>query len=120
MQTLYDTWFNISNTVIDVPNVIASMALQPMSRTITEKAKAKGGVCIPETTPPRYLPKPSLTTCFTIGPAQFPPRTRLPNLRIRLLLRRLRKRQQDRRCDQEPLQRNEPRHFRFNRAGQAA
>ncbi|OJJ08618.1 hypothetical protein ASPVEDRAFT_57649 [Aspergillus versicolor CBS 583.65] len=43
MQTLYDTWFNISNTVIDVPNVIASMALQPMSRTITEKARAKGG-----------------------------------------------------------------------------
>lgn len=47
MQTLYDTWFNITNTVIDVPNVIASMALQPMSRTITEKAKARGGVRTP-------------------------------------------------------------------------
>lgn len=47
MQTLYDTWSNITNTVIDVPNIIGSMALQPMSRAITEKAKARGGVCIP-------------------------------------------------------------------------
>ncbi|KAL4912711.1 hypothetical protein BDW62DRAFT_216090 [Aspergillus aurantiobrunneus] len=42
MQDYYDHWFNITKTVLDVPGVIGSLALQPMSRTITSKAKAKG------------------------------------------------------------------------------
>jgi hypothetical protein len=44
MQSYYDHWFNITNTVLEVPNVIGSLALQPMPRAITSKAKAKGGV----------------------------------------------------------------------------
>ncbi|KKK20238.1 FAD dependent oxidoreductase [Aspergillus rambellii] len=43
MQSYYDHWFNITNTVLSVPWVIGSMALQPMPRTITSKAKARGG-----------------------------------------------------------------------------
>ncbi|KAL3446009.1 hypothetical protein BJX65DRAFT_138031 [Aspergillus insuetus] len=43
MQSYYDHWFNITNTVLEVPNVIGSLALQPMPRAITSKAKAKGG-----------------------------------------------------------------------------
>ncbi|KAL4897509.1 hypothetical protein BDV59DRAFT_45786 [Aspergillus ambiguus] len=43
MQTYYDHWFNVTKTVLDVPGVIGSLALQPMPRTITSKAKALGG-----------------------------------------------------------------------------
>ncbi|KAL2824820.1 hypothetical protein BDW59DRAFT_180187 [Aspergillus cavernicola] len=43
MQSYYDHWFNITNTVLGVPNVIGSIALQPMPRAITSKAKASGG-----------------------------------------------------------------------------
>lgn len=43
-QTFYDHWMNVTNNVLDVPNVIASMAFQPMPRAITKKAKELGGV----------------------------------------------------------------------------
>lgn len=43
MQTYYDHWFNITKTVLDVPGVIGSLALQPMPPAITKKAKAMGG-----------------------------------------------------------------------------
>ncbi|KAL4878318.1 hypothetical protein BJY04DRAFT_114143 [Aspergillus karnatakaensis] len=43
MQTYYDHWFNMTNTVLDVPNMIGSLALQPMPRAITAKAKERGG-----------------------------------------------------------------------------
>jgi hypothetical protein len=44
MQRYYDHWFNVTNTVLEVPNVLGSIAFQPMPRTITSKAKARGGV----------------------------------------------------------------------------
>lgn len=43
-QTIYDHWMNVTTSVIDTPGVIGSMALQPMPRTITKKAKEQGGV----------------------------------------------------------------------------
>lgn len=44
MQRYYDHWFNVTNTVLEVPNMLGSIAFQPMPRTITSKAKARGGV----------------------------------------------------------------------------
>ena len=44
LQTYYDHWFNITNSVLDVTGVLGSMALQPMPRAITQKAKDMGGV----------------------------------------------------------------------------
>ncbi|KAH3015798.1 hypothetical protein KXW60_007698 [Aspergillus fumigatus] len=43
MQRYYDHWFNVTNTVLEVPNMLGSIAFQPMPRTITSKAKARGG-----------------------------------------------------------------------------
>ncbi|KAI9369575.1 hypothetical protein BJX61DRAFT_136481 [Aspergillus egyptiacus] len=43
MQSFYDHWFDVTDTVIGVPGILGSLALQPMPRTITSKAKAKGG-----------------------------------------------------------------------------
>ncbi|KAE8353856.1 FAD dependent oxidoreductase [Aspergillus coremiiformis] len=43
MQTFYDHWFNATKTVLDVPGMIGSLAFQPMPRTISSKAKARGG-----------------------------------------------------------------------------
>ncbi|KAF7125294.1 hypothetical protein CNMCM5793_001472 [Aspergillus hiratsukae] len=43
MQTYYDHWFNVTNTVLEVRNMLGSIAFQPMPRTITSKAKARGG-----------------------------------------------------------------------------
>ncbi|KKA20781.1 FAD dependent oxidoreductase [Rasamsonia emersonii CBS 393.64] len=43
MQSYYDHWFNVTNTVLTVPNVIGSFAFQPMPRNITSKAKSLGG-----------------------------------------------------------------------------
>ncbi|KAI9925784.1 hypothetical protein MW887_005590 [Aspergillus wentii] len=43
MQKYFDHWFNVTDTVLEVPNVIGSIAFQPMPRTITSKAKAMGG-----------------------------------------------------------------------------
>ncbi|PLB51549.1 FAD-binding domain-containing protein [Aspergillus steynii IBT 23096] len=36
-------WFNITDSVIDVPGVIGSLALQPLSRKVAQKAKERGG-----------------------------------------------------------------------------
>lgn len=44
MQSYYDHWFNVTNTVLTVPNVIGSIAFQPMPRSIISKAKSLGGV----------------------------------------------------------------------------
>lgn len=44
MQTYYDHWFNVTQSVLAVPGVIGSLALQPMPSAITTKAKEKGGV----------------------------------------------------------------------------
>lgn len=44
LQTYYDHWFNVSNSVLEVPGLLASMAFQPMPRAITQKAKQLGGV----------------------------------------------------------------------------
>ncbi|KAL4791341.1 hypothetical protein BDV19DRAFT_401447 [Aspergillus venezuelensis] len=43
LQTYYDHWLNTTNEILDVLGVIGSLALQPMPRTITSKAKALGG-----------------------------------------------------------------------------
>ncbi|KAB8238744.1 FAD dependent oxidoreductase [Aspergillus alliaceus] len=43
MQTYYDHWFNVTKTVLGVPNMIGSIAFQPMPKAITSKAKARGG-----------------------------------------------------------------------------
>ena len=40
-------WFNITDSVIDVPGVIGSLALQPLSRKVAQKAKERGGVRSP-------------------------------------------------------------------------
>lgn len=44
LQTYYDHWFNVTNSVIEVTGVLGSMAFQPMPRAITQKAKDMGGV----------------------------------------------------------------------------
>lgn len=44
LQTYYDHWSNVTNSVLDVTGVLGSMALQPMPRAITKKAKEMGGV----------------------------------------------------------------------------
>ena len=44
MQKFYDHWFDVTQSVISVTGVIGSLAWQPMPKTITSKAKAKGGV----------------------------------------------------------------------------
>lgn len=67
-QTFYDHWMNVTNNVLDVPNVIASMAFQPMPRTITKKAKELGGV---STLRPR-LPIRSLLTAKSQDLIDFP------------------------------------------------
>ncbi|EAW10965.1 FAD-binding oxidoreductase [Aspergillus clavatus NRRL 1] len=43
MQGYYDHWLDVAKSVLDVTGVIASLAFQPMPRTITSKAKALGG-----------------------------------------------------------------------------
>ncbi|KAI0007439.1 FAD binding domain-containing protein [Xylariaceae sp. FL0662B] len=43
MQSIYDHWVNVSNTAKDVPGVIASIAFQPLPRSIASVARAKGG-----------------------------------------------------------------------------
>ncbi|OGM41709.1 FAD dependent oxidoreductase [Aspergillus bombycis] len=55
MQTYYDHWFNITNTVLGVPNMIGSIAFQPMPRTIAQKAQARGGDLINFPTDQDYL-----------------------------------------------------------------
>lgn len=44
MQAYYDHWFDVTKSVLGVPGMIGSLALQPMPKAITSKAKAKGGV----------------------------------------------------------------------------
>jgi hypothetical protein len=44
MQSYFDHWFNVTESVIGVAGVIGSLALQPMPTAITSKAKALGGV----------------------------------------------------------------------------
>ncbi|KAE8149884.1 hypothetical protein BDV25DRAFT_155554 [Aspergillus avenaceus] len=43
MQTYYDHWLNVTKTVFSVPNMLGSIAFQPMPRTIAQKAKDRGG-----------------------------------------------------------------------------
>ncbi|KAJ5621882.1 FAD-linked oxidoreductase [Penicillium herquei] len=43
LQELYDHWHNVTESVIDVTDVIGSIAFQPVPKTFSEKAKARGG-----------------------------------------------------------------------------
>lgn len=44
MQSYHDHFVDVGNGILDVPGLISTMALQPMPRNITSKAKALGGV----------------------------------------------------------------------------
>lgn len=44
MQSLYDHWSSVTDSIILEPGLLSSMAFQPMPRSITSKAKASGGV----------------------------------------------------------------------------
>ncbi|KAI1081479.1 FAD binding domain-containing protein [Whalleya microplaca] len=43
LQSVYDHWVNVSDTAKHVPGVIASIAFQPLPRSIAKIAQAKGG-----------------------------------------------------------------------------
>ncbi|KAJ9194128.1 putative FAD dependent oxidoreductase [Paecilomyces variotii] len=43
MQSYHDHFVDVGNGILDVPGLISTMALQPMPRNITSKAKALGG-----------------------------------------------------------------------------
>ncbi|KAI1292557.1 FAD binding domain-containing protein [Xylaria venustula] len=43
MQKFYDHWVNVSNTAALVPGLIASLAFQPLPKSIAQIARAKGG-----------------------------------------------------------------------------
>ncbi|KAI5861156.1 FAD binding domain-containing protein [Durotheca rogersii] len=43
MQSLYDHWVNVSNTAKWVPGVVASIALQPVPKSLAKIARSKGG-----------------------------------------------------------------------------
>lgn len=43
MQSIYDHWVNVSDTVKFVPGVIASIAFQPLPKGVATIAKSKGG-----------------------------------------------------------------------------
>lgn len=44
LQEYYDHWYNVTESVIGVTDVIGSIAFQPVPKAFTEKAKARGGV----------------------------------------------------------------------------
>lgn len=46
MQSYHDHFVDVGNGILDVPGLISTMALQPMPRNITSKAKALGGVSL--------------------------------------------------------------------------
>ncbi|KAL7623129.1 hypothetical protein AAE478_006810 [Parahypoxylon ruwenzoriense] len=43
MQSIYDHWVNVSNTVKFVPGLVASIAFQPLPKSLATIAKSKGG-----------------------------------------------------------------------------
>lgn len=47
LQEYYDHWFNVTDTVLGVTGVLGSIAFQPVPKTFSEKAKARGGVRYP-------------------------------------------------------------------------
>ncbi|PYH94157.1 FAD dependent oxidoreductase [Aspergillus ellipticus CBS 707.79] len=55
MQTYFDHWYNVTKTVLDVPDMIGSIAFQPMPKAITSKAKARGGDLIDFPTDQDYI-----------------------------------------------------------------
>lgn len=44
LEEYYDHWFNVTESVLEVTNVLGSIAFQPVPKTFSEKAKARGGV----------------------------------------------------------------------------
>lgn len=44
LQDYYDHWFDVTNSVLEVTGVLGSIAFQPVPKTFSEKAKARGGV----------------------------------------------------------------------------
>jgi hypothetical protein len=44
LQEYYDHWFNVTESVLEVTGVLGSIAFQPVPKTFSEKAKARGGV----------------------------------------------------------------------------
>lgn len=45
METIFETWYNVISEVLLDAGIIATIAFQPMPKTITSKAIARGGVC---------------------------------------------------------------------------
>jgi hypothetical protein len=44
LNTIWETFYNVTSEVVLELGVIGTIAFQPMPRTITSKAKARGGV----------------------------------------------------------------------------
>lgn len=44
LQTYYDHWFNVTDSVLEVTGLLGSIGIQPMPRAITQKAKDMDGV----------------------------------------------------------------------------
>lgn len=54
LQEYYDHWFNTTETVLDVTGVLGSIAFQPVPKTFSKKAKARGGVRSPPKDPVKH------------------------------------------------------------------
>ncbi|KAJ5481125.1 FAD-linked oxidoreductase [Penicillium diatomitis] len=55
IQDIYDHWFEVSKSVLEVTGLIASIAFQPVPKSFSEKAKARGGDLLNVPTDTNYI-----------------------------------------------------------------
>ncbi|KAJ5464448.1 FAD-linked oxidoreductase [Penicillium daleae] len=55
LQEYYDHWFNVTESVLEVTGVLGSIAFQPVPKTFSEKAKARGGDLLNVPTNTNYI-----------------------------------------------------------------
>ncbi|KAJ6151702.1 hypothetical protein N7470_006830 [Penicillium chermesinum] len=55
LQDLYDHWYNVTESVLEVAGVLGSIAFQPVPKTFSQKAKDRGGDLLDIPTDQNYI-----------------------------------------------------------------